>query len=186
MNWLARLVTPHEDGRVYQDAAQRPVRGPLEFKSTQLRDRAYCRCTMNVFISYSHADEEWADELREQLPRVGTDKILVWDPAAEISPGENWALKQGRALEQADAVVVLLSPDSVKSESVRHEIEYVLSSPKFRDRLIPVMVKPTKEVPWFLRTLSLIDATRNRGDATRRIAAALKKSAIPKKSVAKR
>ena len=91
---------------------------------------------MNVFISYSHTDEEWADMLREQLQRLGTDKIFVWDPASEISPGENWALKYGRALEQSDAVVVLLSPDSVKSDWVRHEIEYVLSSPKFRDRLI--------------------------------------------------
>ncbi len=141
---------------------------------------------MNVFISYSHSDEEWANELREQLRGVGTHKILVWDPVSEISPGENWALKYGRALEQADAVIVLLSPDSVKSDWVRREIEYVLGSPKFRDRLIPVMVKPTKEVPWFLHTLSFIDATKDKEEATRLSAAALKKSATPKKSVAKR
>jgi hypothetical protein len=140
---------------------------------------------MNVFISYSHTDERWADTLREQLRHFGTE-LMVWDPASEIIPGENWALKYGKALEKADAVIVLLSPDSVKSDWVKHEIDYVLSSPKFRDRLIPVMVKPTKEVPWFLRTLKVIDATKNKDEVAPRIAAALTKAVSPRRSVAKK
>lgn len=140
---------------------------------------------MNVFISYSGADEDWADRLREQLAHFGTE-IIVWDPGSEIMPGENWALKYGKALEKADAVIVLLSPTSVKSDWVRHEIEYVLSSSKFRDRLIPVLVKPTKEVPWFLRTLAFIDATKNKDDVAPRIAAALRKSVPQRKSLAKK
>ncbi len=140
---------------------------------------------MNVFISYSHADEHWADLLREQLRHFGTE-IMVWDPGSEIAPGENWALKYGKALEKADAVIVLLSPDSVKSDWVRHEIEYALSSAKFRDRLIPVMVKPTKEVPWFLRTLTFIDATKNKNDVASRVAAALRKSMPQRRSLAKK
>ena len=140
---------------------------------------------MNVFISYSQADQRWADFLRAQLRVFGTE-IMVWDPASDITPGENWALEYGKALEKADAVIVLLSPDSVRSDRVRHEIEYALSSPKFRDRLIPVIVKATKEVPWFLRTLAPIDATKNKEDAAPRVAAALRKSVTQKRSLAKK
>jgi hypothetical protein len=30
----------------------------------------------------------------------------VWDPAARLTPGDNWALEQGKALEDAEAMVV--------------------------------------------------------------------------------
>jgi hypothetical protein len=128
---------------------------------------------MKVFISYSRADEEWADRLRTALAR---QDIQVWNPASQISPGENWGLKYGKALQNSDAVVVLLSPDSVKSDWVRHEIEYALSSPQFRDRLIPVIVRATDEIPWILRKQQLIRATKDADETARRIAAALRKS----------
>jgi len=139
---------------------------------------------MNVFISYSNRDEEWADLLREKLNAAADENISVWNPASEITPGENWALKYGKALEQSDAVIVLLSPDSVKSDWVRHEIEYVLSSPKFRDRLIPIMVRPTKDVPWILRTLTFIDAGTVE-DTAAKVIAALKKRTSTRKSTAR-
>jgi hypothetical protein len=128
---------------------------------------------MKVFISYSGADEKWADVLRPALARHDID---VWNPASQISPGDNWGLKYGKALQNADAVVVLLSPDSVKSDWVKHEIEYALSSPQFQDRLIPVLVRPTEEIPWILRRLQVIRATKDVDETARRIAAALQKS----------
>lgn len=128
---------------------------------------------MKVFISYSGADEKWADRLRTALARQDID---VWNPASQIAPGENWGLKYGKALQNADAVVVLLSPDSVKSDWVRHEIEYALSSPQFRDRLIPVVVRPTEDIPWILRRQQVIRASKDTDETARRIASALRKS----------
>ena len=128
---------------------------------------------MKVFISYSGADEKSADLLRNALLKQNVD---VWNPASQIAPGENWGLKYGKALESSDAVVVLLSPDSVKSDWVRHEIQYALSSPQFRDRLIPVVVRPTDEIPWILRRLKVIRATKNPNETARRIANALLKT----------
>jgi hypothetical protein len=128
---------------------------------------------MNVFISYSGADEKWADRLRTAL---GQQDITVWNPASQIAPGENWGLKYGKALQNADAVVVLLSPDSVKSDWVRHEIEYAISSPQFRDRLIPVVVRPTDDIPWILRKQQVIRAGKDIDETARRIANALRKS----------
>lgn len=126
---------------------------------------------MKVFISYSHADEKWAGLLRQRLSSEG---IEVWDPASEVSPGENWGLKYGKGLEASDAMIVLLSPDSAKSDVVRHEIDYALSSPRFRDRLVSVLVRPTADVPWILERQHFIRATKDVDKTVGEVTRALK------------
>ncbi len=64
----------------------------------------------------------------------------VWLPEEQLLPGDNWAAKVGSVLEDADAMVVLLSPDSMKSEWVRHDIEYALGTAQFKGRLIPAEI----------------------------------------------
>ena len=100
------------------------------------------------------------------------------DPTEEFCAGENLHMKLGKALEQADAMVVVLSPTAAASPSVRAEIEYALSSAKFRDRLIPVLVKPTEEIPWILLKQQFIRATKNIDQTVHRVAAALHKSPV--------
>src|SRR6266487_333029 len=103
---------------------------------------------MKVFLSYASEDREVAKELASHLAK---EKIEAWDPAEALFPGDNWALKIGKALEQSDAMVVLLSPNSVKSEWVLHELQYALSTPHYKGRVIPVVVRPTKDIPWILK-----------------------------------
>jgi len=126
---------------------------------------------MKVFISHSQADEKWADALRKGLSQQG---IEVWDPALEIAPGENWGLKYGKGLEASDAMIVLLSPESAKSDMVRHEIDYALGSPRFRDRLVSVLVRPTTDVPWILEKQSFIRATKDIDKTVDEVTRALK------------
>jgi len=128
---------------------------------------------MKVFISHSGSDEKWADLLRTRLTREGFN---VWNPRSEIRPGENWGLKYGQGLEASDAMIVLVSPDSAKSDWVWHEIEYALSSPRFRDRLIPVLVRRTARIPWILERQHFIRATKDIDSTVRDVATALKKS----------
>ncbi len=128
---------------------------------------------MNIFLSYSHADKKWAEKLRSGLIKAG---ITVRSSLDDIDPGENWHLEVGKALAKSDAMVVLLSPDAVKSLHVRSEIEYALSSAQFRDRLIPVLVEVTDDVPWILRKLQFIRATKDVPATVRRIVTALQKS----------
>jgi hypothetical protein len=131
---------------------------------------------MKIFISYSEADEKWARLLGARLSEEGFE---VWNSENEIAPGDNWLLKSGKALQAADAMIVLLSPDSAKSDSVRSEVEYALSSPQFRDRLIPLLVKPTEDIPWILRKLQIIRATKGLEDAVSRVVSALQKALVP-------
>jgi hypothetical protein len=106
---------------------------------------------MNVFISYTFEDSKWAQEIVSNPKRKGLD---VWDASSQLSPGDNWALEVGKALERAKAMVILLSPAAAECENLRRELEYALTSEKFRNRLIPVIVKPTRKVPWILERLN--------------------------------
>ncbi|MFW6162148.1 MAG: toll/interleukin-1 receptor domain-containing protein [Planctomycetota bacterium] len=120
---------------------------------------------MKVFLSYSAADKDLATDLISRLRaegfEVGQDE--------EVGPGDNWALAIGKALEESDAMIVLLSPDAAKSEWVEREIEYALTSPRYKNRLLPVLVKPTRRIPWILRKLPLIRLYENPVDGTDRV-----------------
>jgi len=105
---------------------------------------------MRVFLSYAAEDRKWAQELISSLQDAG---LQVWDGAAELANGNNWFLETGKALEGANAMVVLLSPAAAKSEGLKREIDYALTSKRFKHRLIPVIVKPTAKIPWILQRL---------------------------------
>ncbi|MBI2820092.1 MAG: toll/interleukin-1 receptor domain-containing protein [Acidobacteria bacterium] len=130
---------------------------------------------MQVFLSYSDADRDFARRLASQLSKRGCE---VWDPSEQLFPGDNWPLKIGEALKQSKAMVVLLSPDSMKSQWVRREIEYALGDRNYKGRLFPVLVRPAREIPSILRELQVLPANdpANVGDA---IAAALSKERYP-------
>jgi hypothetical protein len=51
-------------------------------------------------------------------------------------------------------MIVLVSPAAAQSDQLAREIEYALTSKRFRNRLIPVIVKPTKKLPWILDRLN--------------------------------
>jgi hypothetical protein len=128
---------------------------------------------VKVFLSYAQSDAGSARSLAERLSRAGFE---VWDPSRELVPGENWASKVGEALDDSDAMVVLLSPDSVDSQQVRREIEYALGSPRYEARLIPVVVRPTDKVPWILQRLTLVPFHGDPASQGEQVVRALKKA----------
>lgn len=129
---------------------------------------------MQVFLSYSHADKSFAEMLASELSKQGYD---VWDPEVEMSPGDRWVDQIGQALKRSKAMVVLLSPDSAKSELVRLNVSYALSNRNYAGRLFPVLVRPTEDFPWILREFQFLRANNNPAEIGRRIADSLKKAA---------
>jgi hypothetical protein len=114
---------------------------------------------MQVFISYSHADQGLVKKLTKSLLQAGLE---VWDAEREILPGDNWAKKIAEGLEESEAMVVLLTPDAVRSQAVRREIDYALGKKSFDRRLIPVLIGspenfPEDSIPWILRRLKMIN-----------------------------
>lgn len=87
---------------------------------------AYTGTDPFIFISYSHNDKEFAEKaiigLKHFMCRVWYDEGLT--------PGESWNEELAERINSAEAVVVLLSKDSVESVYVRKEINYAVSKGK--------------------------------------------------------
>ena len=108
-----------------------------------------------VIISYSDEDRTTMETIRQSLRR---ESITVWTNRTDIQTGEEFEAAIKRGIEQADNLVYLLSPDSVKSNFAQRELNYALSLNK---RIIPVLVRqtPPEQVPSALRDLQYINLT---------------------------
>lgn len=125
---------------------------------------------MRVFLSYTAADKDFAKQLASHLSNQGCD---VWDPSDQLFPGDNWPLKIGEALKESKAMVVLLSPESMKSEWVRGEIQYAIGDRNYEGRVFPVLVRQTEEIPAIFRQFNILRANKNPAEISKRIASAL-------------
>lgn len=136
---------------------------------------------MKVFISHSSKDIDLVRRIADGLKESGMD---VWDDTREILPGENWAEKIAKALEESQAMVVLLTPDSLNSKWMEWEIEYALGKMAYNNRLIPVLIGEPREfqrqnIPWIFRHLKMIylpEQGRNK-ESIKQIAEAIQEAA---------
>ena len=110
---------------------------------------------MKVFISHSSADTQLAARVFAALKERGLD---VWTPELKLLPGDNWAAEVARALDESEAMVVLLTPNAVRSRQVKRDMGFALGAKSYRNRLIPVVIGdrsrlPEHEIPWIVRRL---------------------------------
>jgi hypothetical protein len=108
---------------------------------------------VKVFISHAGEDGDIARELADSLEAAGHQ---VWDPGSSLLPGDNAPLRIGQALSSSNAMVVLVSPASAKSEAVQREVQFAIGSPRYQGRLVSLVVRPTRGIPWLLRRLPLV------------------------------
>ncbi|MFY9342144.1 MAG: toll/interleukin-1 receptor domain-containing protein [Planctomycetota bacterium] len=126
---------------------------------------------MRVFLSYHRDDEAVASAVRQTLEAEGFE---VWDPHG-VLPGEDAHRAAAKALRDAQALVVFLSPDAIRSSWLRDEVSYALGEERFEGRLIPVVVKPVPKIPWILGKLPMVQLTPDARSAGKRIVAALRR-----------
>ena len=120
-----------------------------------------------IFISYSHQDRKFAEQLAAALHETGEE---VWWDRWEILGGDSLIQKIfEEGLAQADAFVVVLSPESVKSKWVRQELD-VATVRKIEGvtKIIPVVIDNV-EIPTALRALLRIDMRQDFKEGVRRI-----------------
>jgi len=71
---------------------------------------------VKIFISYSHADEQWGERVRaalEELPNA-KDALIFFD--RELMPGDNWESRIRDEIASSNAVVLLVSPEFLNSD----------------------------------------------------------------------
>lgn len=109
---------------------------------------------MNVFISYSHIDNEFALKLSSVLEADGYDVFID----NKIPIGNNIYKDIGKGIARADAVIVVISQNSNKSNFVANETISMLS---FLDRgrmplVIPVVLGKDTPLPVDLNRFNYI------------------------------
>jgi WD40 repeat protein len=96
---------------------------------------------IKVFISYSRKDVTFVDELQAALMTRNYDVAV---DRQDIEKGEEWWARIRQLIAQADAVVFIVSPDSIESKVANDEVNYALQLGK---RLVPLVWRTASAPP---------------------------------------
>ena len=119
-----------------------------------------------IFLSHSSSDSAIAQELCTWLEARGHRSLFLdFDPDHGIPAGRNWEQELYRQLRACQAVIVLCSEDSMRSDWCFVEITHARALGKhiFPLRIAPCTVRAT------IADLQIIDATGSRADAYDRL-----------------
>lgn len=117
---------------------------------------------LKVFISYSRRDSSpLAEELLTALEVVGFDAVL---DRHDIAAAEDWEARLERLIQDAGSVIIILSPEAVKSPRCAWEVDKAIALSK---RLIPIVGKKVEDadVPEPLRRLNYVFFTEGQSFA---------------------
>ena len=101
----------------------------------------------NVFMSYSHIDANMANELGSAIDDAG---ITYFRDVKEINWGDRIDTAVQTALEDSNALLVIVSPASLKSQWVPYEIGYFSA---LRRPILPYLTHPSLELPSYISNL---------------------------------
>ena len=88
----------------------------------------------HIFISYSRSDIILAGKIVQALADNNLDTWIDWK---SIPKGEDWEQEIYRGIEEADAFLFLISPDSVASQMCNKEIAHAVKNGK---RILPIFM----------------------------------------------
>jgi hypothetical protein len=99
--------------------------------------------TSDIFVSYSTADDAYAKWITSLLVSAG---FSVFARFKDIRPGSNFVREMQLALDGAQRLIALISPDYEKSDHCQSEwAAYYNKDPGGAKRLlIPLLIRPTK------------------------------------------
>jgi WD40 repeat protein len=90
----------------------------------------------DVFISYSRKDSAFVHRLHQALAKLDRDIWVDWE---DIPLTADWWREVQNGIEATDAFAFVISPDSVRSDVCRREIDHAIANNK---RMIPILHRP--------------------------------------------
>lgn len=101
----------------------------------------------NVFLSYSHKDKDWMEEVVTSLkPLSFLGMIDTWVDT-RIKTGDDWFEEITRAIEQADIGIFLLSRQFLASEFINNEEIPALMRQRKRNGMVVISIL-ARPCPW--------------------------------------
>jgi hypothetical protein len=99
----------------------------------------------SIFISYSHKDKAYKDELLRHLSMLERQGIVKFWDTSHIPAGADWAHEIDEAIKNSKAAILLISPDFLASDYViDQELPALLKRAETQDTLVlPILVRPT-------------------------------------------
>ena len=128
-----------------------------EIKNMNIREpvNGVALSNQGVFISHSHQDREFAQRLASDLTKKG---IQVWFDGWKLELGDDLTRKIQAAIQTHRFLIIILSPDALKSEWVNIEwtAAFVRGIEEKRECVLPLLYRGC-DIPLFLRRLVLLD-----------------------------
>lgn len=103
-----------------------------------------------LFVSYSRKDSAAARRLIEAFRSIEQDVWVDWE---SIPPAVDWLEQIFRGIEESDAFIFMISPDSIASEVCKVEVNRAAQNNK---RIIPIVLRDVspKDAPESIRKLN--------------------------------
>lgn len=107
---------------------------------------------VSVFFSYSHQDEALRNQLEKHLSALRRQGVISTWHDRRIGAGKEFKREISQNLEQAEIILLLISPDFIASDYC-YDIEMERAIERHKDgtaRVIPVILRPCdwKELPF--------------------------------------
>lgn len=109
-----------------------------------------------VFISHSSKNARFISRLKVVLTE---HKVKSFVSKVNIRGAQQWHNEIGTALNRCDWFLLVLSPQSVRSAWVKHELVYALQANRYRGRIIPILYRQCDKdaLSWTLSSIEWID-----------------------------
>ncbi len=109
-----------------------------------------------AFLSHSSKNLAFASRLAKVL---STHRVRMFFSKKNIKGAQEWHDEIGAALKRCDWFLVVLSPQSVSSKWVKHELIYARQANRYKGRIVPILyqVCDTDKLSWTLSGFQSID-----------------------------
>jgi hypothetical protein len=109
-----------------------------------------------IFLSHSSEDRQFATRIGDVLEAHG---LPYWYSKRNIVGAQQWHDEIGAALTRCDWFLLILSPASVRSKWVKHELLYALQEKPYEEHICVLEHQPAeyKKLSWTLRNFQWVD-----------------------------
>ncbi|MBT3190825.1 MAG: toll/interleukin-1 receptor domain-containing protein [Anaerolineae bacterium] len=135
--------------RLKQNSSQQKDLSQNNINGKNFKMASETQTPSKVFISDSRKDLNFVEQLASDLKDAGLD---VWYDLSGLEGGSRWSQEIEKAIRSSDHVLMVISPDSIKSKWV--EEEFLLAG-ELKKNIIPLHYK-TSSIPFGYRTLHFI------------------------------